>query len=80
MQGIESMTEQSGQTAARQWAMLKGVPRSPLKVTTAELEARLRSEGFHVSRRTIERDLHLLSVQFPRGCAEFCVNGISVYS
>ena len=65
MQGIESMTEQSGQTAARQWAMLKGVPRSPLKVTTAELEARLRSEGFHVSRRTIERDLHLLSVQFP---------------
>lgn len=60
-----AMSEESGQTVVRQWATLKSVPRSPLKITTAELEAKLRDEGFRVSRRTLERDLHLLSAQFP---------------
>ena len=59
------MTDGSGQTLARQWAVLQAVPRSPLKVTTAEIETRLRDEGFEVSRRTIERDLHALSGRFP---------------
>lgn len=59
------MAEETGLTVARQWAMLRGIPRAPLKITTKELEARLLDEGFEVSRRTIERDLHLLSSQFP---------------
>src|SRR3546814_10139941 len=45
--------------------MLRGIPRSPLKATTKELEDKLLDEGFEVSRRTLERDLHLLSIHFP---------------
>jgi len=59
------MTEEKGTTVARQWAMLKEIPRSPLKITTKELKAKLLDEGFEVARRTIERDLHLLSAAFP---------------
>jgi predicted DNA-binding transcriptional regulator YafY len=59
------MNDESGQTLARQWTMLRGIPRSPLKVTAGELASRLRDEGFTVSRRTIERDLHALSARFP---------------
>ena len=59
------MAEESGHTLARQWVMLQSIPRSPLKATTAEMELRLRDEGFEVSRRTIERDLHVLSARFP---------------
>lgn len=60
-----AMVDDAGTTVARQWAMLRGIPRSPRKVTTKELETRLLDEGFEVSRRTIERDLHLLCAQFP---------------
>lgn len=59
------MSEESGRTVTRQWLMLQAVPRFPGKTTTAELEARLRDEGFEVNRRTIERDLHTLSARFP---------------
>ncbi|WP_374249399.1 helix-turn-helix transcriptional regulator [Thermomonas sp.] len=59
------MVDEAGMAVARQWAMLKRVPRSPLKITTKELEGRLLDEGFQVSRRTIERDLHLLAAEFP---------------
>lgn len=61
----EDMADDSGLTTARQWGMLRGIPRHPLKITTKELEIRLLDEGFKVSRRTIERDLHLLSNHFP---------------
>jgi predicted DNA-binding transcriptional regulator YafY len=59
------MNEESGQTLARQWTMLRGIPRSPRKVTAGELASKLCDEGFEVSRRTIERDLHTLSARFP---------------
>ena len=59
------MGDEAGTTIARQWAMLRAIPRSPQKATTGEIESRLRDEGFEVSRRTIERDLHTLSGQFP---------------
>lgn len=59
------MTDEAGLTMARQWAMLKAIPRSPLKITTKELAERLLDDSFAISRRTIERDLHLLSDQFP---------------
>lgn len=57
--------QSSAKTVARQWLILQSIPRSPKKVTTATLEARLRAEGHEVSRRTIERDLHALSARFP---------------
>lgn len=59
------MKEDASQTLARQWAMLRAVPRAPIKVTVAELASALLDQGFRVSRRTIERDLHLLSGRFP---------------
>lgn len=59
------MKEESAQTLARQWAMLRSIPRAPIKATTGEIAARLLDEGFEVSRRTVERDLHTLSGQFP---------------
>lgn len=65
MQHGEDMAEDPGLATARQWAMLRAIPRYPLRVTTKEVEARLLDEGFQVSRRTIERDLHLLSGHFP---------------
>lgn len=59
------MSIEAGLTTARQIALLQAIPRDPHKVTTAELESRLLAEGFEVSRRTIERDLHALSARFP---------------
>ena len=59
------MSDESGKTLERQWTMLQSLPRAPLKMTAAELEERLQSEGFNVSRRTIERDLKNLSTRFP---------------
>lgn len=59
------MKEDAGLTLARQWTMLRAIPRAPLKITTSELSSRLVDEGFEVSRRTIERDLHALSGPFP---------------
>lgn len=59
------MKEDASQTLARQWTMLQSIPRAPMKVTAAELAAKLEVEGFSISRRTIERDLHTLSSRFP---------------
>lgn len=52
-------------TLARQWTMLRAIPRSPLKVSVGELMTTLLDGGFHPSRRTIERDLQELSGRFP---------------
>lgn len=58
--------DESGQSAvARQWAMLRSVPRAPRKVTASDLAERLRGDGFDVSKRTVERDLQALSARFP---------------
>jgi predicted DNA-binding transcriptional regulator YafY len=59
------MKEESAQTLARQWAMLRALPRAPIKATTGEIADKLANEGFEVSRRTIERDLHSLAGLFP---------------
>lgn len=57
-----------GAALARQWLMLSAIPRFPRKVDTATLEAKLRAEGFHVTRRSIQRDLGELSDTFPLEC------------
>lgn len=52
-------------TQLRQWAMLRHMPRHPRQITAGELGERLKSEGFEVSKRTVERDLLALSEVFP---------------
>lgn len=52
-------------TLLRQWQMLRMIPRYPLKITARELHARLQSEQFEVTKRTVERDLLSLSELFP---------------
>jgi predicted DNA-binding transcriptional regulator YafY len=50
--------------------MLRMLPRAPRKIDTATLERRLRDEGYTVTRRTIQRDLHQLARTFPLLCDE----------
>lgn len=52
-------------TQLRQWAMLKCIPQHPRQITARELTERLESEGFEMSKRTVERDLLSLSEIFP---------------
>lgn len=52
-------------TQLRQWAMLKHIPQHPRQITARELNQKLISEGFEVSKRTVERDLVSSSAIFP---------------
>jgi predicted DNA-binding transcriptional regulator YafY len=57
-------------TILRFLTMLRMLPRAPRKIDTATLERRLRDEGYIVTRRTIQRDLHQLARTFPLLCDE----------
>lgn len=52
-------------TQLRQWAMLKRIPQHPRQITAREIYEYLESEGFEVTKRTVERDLISLSEIFP---------------
>lgn len=52
-------------TLLRQWSMLRKIPRYPQKITARILTESLRSDGYSIAKRTIERDLLELSHQFP---------------
>lgn len=52
-------------TLLRQLAMLRYIPQHPRQITARELTERVESEGFMVSKRTVERDLLSLSETFP---------------
>lgn len=54
-------------TLYRQWAMLRAIPRHPLKITVSQLAKQLSAvdELGNASRRTLERDLHSLAEVFP---------------
>jgi hypothetical protein len=52
----------------RQWWVLKQLPRAPRLVDAAGIQRALAREGIAVSRRTIERDLIMLSRIFPITC------------
>ena len=56
------------ETYLRQWSMLRSIPRKPRKITSSNLLSILESEGYQVSKRTIERDLNSLSLVFPIKC------------
>jgi predicted DNA-binding transcriptional regulator YafY len=55
-------------TILRFLSMLRMLPRVPRKIGTATLERRLHDEGYAVTRRTIQRDLHQLARAFPLLC------------
>ncbi len=52
-------------TTLRQIAMLSLIPGRPGKITSRELHTRLKSQGYDVHVRSIERDLQKLSDTFP---------------
>lgn len=52
-------------TLARQWQLLRLLPRYPSKITARGLQERLAGEGYDATKRTIERDLMSLSEIFP---------------
>lgn len=52
-------------TILRQWLVLGMLPKPPRRIDTASIEARLRSRGIDVHRRTIQRDLLELAEIFP---------------
>ncbi len=57
-------------TLLRHWMMLRHIPRHPRKIDVARLAQHLEADGYHVSRRSIERDLIKLSTVFPLRCDE----------
>lgn len=57
----------SGATLMRQWRLYQKLPKGPPGVTVTELLAELQ-EHFQVERRTIERDLEMLSLVLQVGC------------
>jgi predicted DNA-binding transcriptional regulator YafY len=52
-------------TTIRYLSMLSLIPGRPSKITARELHEKLQTEGFDITSRSIERDLHKLSQQFP---------------
>lgn len=62
-------TASTRETLLRQWRLLALLPRAPRALTVAALRAGLTTDGFVVTRRTIERDLQKLSsAGFPLSC------------
>lgn len=59
------MGDSGNDTLMRQWSMLRHIPRPPRRTEVAELVKRLAEDGFTTTSRTVERDLHRLSGQFP---------------
>lgn len=55
----------SSDSVYRQWAILKHIPQYPRKITTSELLAKLKDEGFELTQRTVNRNLISLSNIFP---------------
>ncbi len=52
-------------TLLRQWEMLQHIPRHPAKITATEIHDHLVGAGYVVTKRTVERDLEILSAPFP---------------
>lgn len=59
------MQQDAVQTLARQWALLRNLPAWPRKATVSGLVEMLADRQIVVTRRTVERDLHALSLEFP---------------
>jgi len=53
------------ETLLRHWQTLRRIPRHPQKITAGDICQHLQDEGYEVGKRTVERDLHALSLIFP---------------
>ncbi len=60
-------------TLARQWELLKLIPRHRPGATARDLQERLKNAGHEVTKRTVERDLPELSIVFPLECNDASV-------
>ena len=49
----------------RQWMILKNIPVFPRRISATELTKKVQGKGFDISKRTMERNLKLLSQTFP---------------
>lgn len=57
-------------TTLRHWHLLKLLPRYPRQTDAATVTNTLKSSGFGITKRTVERDLQNLSRAFPLQCDE----------
>lgn len=57
-------------TTLRHWHLLKLLPRYPRQTDAATVTNTLKSRGFGITKRTVERDLQSLSHAFPLQCDE----------
>lgn len=64
------MSASTNDTIWRQWSLLRLIPRTPWRISAAELCDSLVKQGIEVSRRTVERDLQALSSRFPLAADE----------
>lgn len=55
-------------TLLRQWELLRSIPRAPRKIDVAALLTKLATAGYKTTKRSIQRDLNLLSGVFPLAC------------
>ena len=60
----------STETISRQWDILRLIPRLPRRITVREIHEQLPAADYHVSVRTVQRDLISLSRKFPLSCDE----------
>lgn len=63
-------SQASNETITRQWAMLKRIPSRAPGISAGELTVFLETEGFPVTKRTVERDLASLSRSFALVCED----------
>jgi predicted DNA-binding transcriptional regulator YafY len=49
----------------RHWVLLQAIPRHPRKIDVSALLDHLSSAGYRISKRSVQRDLNLLSTLFP---------------
>ncbi len=55
-------------TLLRQWELLRAIPRAPRKIDVAALVAKLQTAGHKTTKRSVQRELNLLSGVFPLVC------------
>lgn len=62
------MAKTAADMLLRHWTLLRKIPRHPQTRTARALHQTLADEGYHVTLRTVERDLDALSRAFPITC------------
>ncbi len=61
----DSHSQTSNDTLLRQWEMLLHIPAHPARRSTSQIAHHLSQQGYHVTTRTVQRDLDKLSAIMP---------------